>query len=153
MIRTNSDPSVDVLRERFLSYQERQQMAIRADDIPAANRHFRKIKQYAEALAGTPEGRDALEELTRSPLPFVRLRAAQYARNWAPHVAIPVLGRLVIENFSSDLSPDERIELRISAKHSLFFFFGVRRFDQNELIEPLKAYGIDLPYEDHSVWQ
>jgi hypothetical protein len=153
MTRKTSDLPVDVLRERFLRYQERQQIAIRAENVPVANRHFLKVKQYADALTETSRGRDALEELAKSPFPFVRLRAAHRVRAWAPKLAIPVLGRLVIEKFEPDLSVDERLELRISAMHSLCSFFGISSYDQNELIDPLKAYGVDLPYEDHSKWR
>jgi len=153
MTRAISDLSADVLRHRFLEYQERQQAAIRAEDIPAANRHAMKVKRYADALAATPRGRDMLEELAGSPLPFVRHRAAQWVVDWAPELAVPVLGRHLIEDFGPDLSVDERLELRISAKHSLYAFFGIRSFDHNDLIEPLKAYGIDLSYRDHSAWQ
>lgn len=153
MTRAASDLSIDVLRERLLKYQERQQMAIRDENVPEANRHFLKVKQYADALADTPRGRDVLEELARSPLPFVRLRAAYRVRAWAPRIAIPVLGRLVIEQFGADLSIDERLELRINAKEALYSFFGIDSYDHNDLIEPLKAYGVDLPYRDHSLWQ
>lgn len=153
MIRKTSDLPVDVLREHFLKYQERQQMAIRAENIPAANRHLLKVMHYADALTETSRGKDVLEELTKSSLPFVRLRAAQYARKWAPDLAIPVLGRLVTEQFEPALSVDERLELRVSAKESLYIFFNIRSFDQNNLIEPLKAYGVELPYQDHSKWR
>lgn len=153
MIRATSDLPVDTLVQRFLKYQEHQQMAIRAENIPAANRHAMKVKQYADALAATSRGRDVLKELTRSPLPFVRHRAAQWALDWDPAIAVPVLGRHLIEDFGSDLSIDERLELRFSAKLGLHHFFGIRSYDHNDLIEPLKAYGVDLPYRDHSLWQ
>lgn len=153
MTRKTSDLPVEVLRERFVRYQERQQLAIRAEDVPTANRYMLKIMQYADALTETPMGKDVLEELVRSPLPFIRLRAAQRVRAWDPRIAIPVLGQLLIEKFGPDLSVDERLELRINAKDSLRSFFGIRGFDVNDLIEPLRAYGVDLPYTDHSRWQ
>lgn len=153
MTRKISDLPVEILRERFLKYQEQQKLAIRAEDVPAANRYMLKIIQYTDALASTSRGKDVLEELIASPLPFVRLRAAQWVCAWNPKVAIPVLGRLLIEKFGPDLSVDERLALRISAKDSLYDFFGIRSFDENDLIEPLRAYGVDLPYTDHSKWQ
>lgn len=153
MTRATSDLPVDTLVQRFQKYQERQQAAIRDRDIPAANRHYDKVKQYADALATTPRGRDALEELARSPLAFVRHRAAWRVLKWAPEIAVPVLGRHLIGDFGTDLSIDERLELSYSAKLSLYHFFGITSYDHNDLIEPLKAYGIEVPYWDHSKWQ
>lgn len=153
MSLATSDLPVDTLFDRFLKYQERQQIAIRADEIPTANRHVMKVTQYADALAATPQGKDRLESAVNSQLPFVQLRAAQWVIDWAPEIAVPELGRLVICDFEPDISINERLELRISAKHTLYHFFGITSFDHNDLIEPLKAYGIDLPYRDHSAWQ
>ena len=64
-----------------------------------------------------------------------------------------MLGRLLVEQFELELSPQERVELRISAKEALYRHFGINDFDQNKLIEPLRAYGVDLPYRDHGAWQ
>lgn len=128
-------------------------MAFRAEDIPAANRHFMKVKQYADALVETSAGKHVLEALTQSPLPFVRLRAARRVLNWDPGMAIPVLGRLLVETFDPEISVDERLELKLGARHCLFEFFGVKNFDRNALIEPLKGYGVDLPYQDHRKWE
>jgi hypothetical protein len=153
MTRHDSETSVDALRERFLKYQEIQQLAIRDDDIPKANRNLLEVMRYGDALASTPMGKDVLEALAGNPLPFVRLRAAQYVRKWTPERAIPVLGKLLIEKLPPEMSPDERVELRISAKYSLYDFFGVTSWDTNDLIEPLRRYGIELPYRDHSQWQ
>jgi len=35
----------------------------------------------------------------------------------------------------------------------LYKYFNMRSYDRNELIEPLRAYGVDLPYFDHEKWQ
>ncbi|MEO3998597.1 hypothetical protein [Mesorhizobium sp. CAU 1732] len=153
MIPHDSELGIDTLRDRFLKYLEIHQLAIRDVDIPKANRNLLKVIRYGDALARTPMGKDVLEDLIGNPLPFVRLRAAQYVRKWTPERAIPVLGKLLIEEFPPDMSPDERVELRISAKYALYGFFGVKSWDPNDLIEPLRSYGIELPYRDHSQWQ
>jgi hypothetical protein len=93
------------------------------------------------------------EGLLNSPSPFMRLRAAFRVLSWGPELAIPVLGRLLVEQFEPGLSPQERVELRISAKEVLYRCFGITDFNQNKLIEPLRAHDVDLPYRDHSGWQ
>jgi hypothetical protein len=148
-----SDQSVGIICGLLLEAQERQQFALRSGNIPAANRSLLKVRKYADALTGSSQGRDALEGLLTSPSPFVRLRAAHRVCGWNPKLAVPVLGRLIYESLPVDLSSDERTELRASAKHSLFNFFKVPRFDRNDLIEPLRAYGVELPWRDHARWQ
>ncbi len=153
MTHAISDLPVEAIVEGFVKHQGLQQSAIRQEDIPAANRHFTRMKAHADALAQTLPGREALEGLLTSPSAFIRLRAAHRVLSWAPEKGIPVLGHLLVDKFESLLSPQERIELKLGAKETLFGHFNISNFDQNNLTEPLKAYGVELPYRDYSVWQ
>jgi hypothetical protein len=153
MTRAISNPSVAELARLFVDHAEFQREASKADkDVPAFNRHVLKMSAAAKALEITPEGRRALEVLISDSRPFVRVRAAGAVLRWAPHRAIPVLGGLLVEELS-EMSPGERLELRISAADSLFIHFNIMTFDHNELIAPLETYGVNLPWRDHSAWQ
>jgi hypothetical protein len=112
-----------------------------------------KVIAVGDLLAATSRGKDALEALIYSPRPYVRLRAGQWVLKWNPRIAIPVLAQIMIEDFRQNLSVDERLELRASAKETLYGHFGIRSFDRNDLIKPLQAYGVALPYRDHDQWQ
>jgi len=141
-----SESSVAKLVEILIRNQQKQALAIRRDDTPTANRYMRKVNQAREMLAQKgSEGRSALEELMRHPMPQVRLDGAISIMQWAPELAIPILGRLIVDTGYEDMSAGERIEIRHDAKLCLYDHFGIRNFDQDKLIEPLKAYGIDLP--------
>jgi hypothetical protein len=147
MTRKISDLPVEDLIERFVKSQVRNQDAVREQNIPAANRQVDITMQAAEVLMNSTEGRHALERLMSHGEPFVRLRAAQFVRRWAPDLAIPVLGRMLVDDYE-DISVDEGLEMIIGAKDSLFAQFGIRSFDWNDLIDPLKAYGINLPFRN-----
>lgn len=145
MTRTISDMPVEELVAAFIEQAEFQRLAIRDQKIPKANRHMDKVVQIRNALDETPEGRQALLKLVNNEARYVQLRAARPVIDWAPDIAVPVLGRLLIEDFGDKLTDSEGIELRISAKEILFNHFGIENFDRNELIEPLRAYGIEIP--------
>lgn len=151
MTRKISDLPVEDLIERFVKAQVRNQDAVREQNTPAANRQVDITMQTAEVLMNSAEGRRALERLMSHGEPFVRLRAAQYVRRWAPDLAIPVLGRMLLDEYE-DISVEESLEMIIGAKDSLYLHFGIRSFDWNDLIEPLKPYGIELPFRDRSKW-
>lgn len=152
MIRRDSE-AVAQLLQSLVKYQELQQLAFRRDDIAAANRHFDRIVAAANGLVANPEGRQTLELLLHHSSAFLRLRAAIRVLRWNPEQAVPVLGRILTETLGADLSASERIEVRTSAANTLYQHFGVRGFDRNKLIEPLRAYGVELPYQDHTKWQ
>lgn len=153
MIRKISDTTISEKVAAFLTYSVRQVEAVRIDDVPAANRHFLKAAAAAETLAASPEGRLALEKLLEHPTLYVQVGAAEYVRRWNPDRVIPFFGRLLDADLSSIASVDERLEIRIRAGDALYKHFGIRSWDRNDLIEPLKAYGVDLAYWDHSKWQ
>jgi len=153
MTRINSDMPVDALLGLLFKYQELHRQAVRRIDVPASNRHVLKIIEAGNALASTSPGRDALEKLLTHPMAYMRLRAAQRVLEWDSKMAIPVLGRLLFENLGEESTVDERIDIRTSAKDSLFMHFGIRSWNRNDLIEPLKTYGVDLPYRDYDKWR
>lgn len=153
MTEPNSKIEPDKLLERLVKYQELQQLAFRREDIPAANRHFDKIVAATKGLAADPEGRQVLENLLHHSSAFLRMRAAIRVLRWAPEKAVPVLGRILSDHLEEGMSPNERIEVRTTAANILYQHFGVRGFDRNKLIEPLQAYGVELPYQDHAKWQ
>ena len=145
MTQAISDRSTEHLVDEFLRCVEIDQRAVRLHQTALGNRNLRKLIRIEEVLCERPDGRSALEALLADSRPYTRLRAASPVIKWAPNLAIPVLGRLLIEDFGETLSSSERIELRQTAKEALYFYFNVGNFDRNKLIEPLRAYGIDLP--------
>lgn len=151
MTRKISELPVEDLVGRFVKAQVKNQDAVREQNIPVANRQVDITMRTAEILITSAEGRRALETLMSHSEPFVRLRAAQYVRRWAPDLAIPVLGRMLLDEYE-DISVEESLEMIIGAKDSLYLHFGIRSFDWNDLIEPLKPYGIELPFRDRSKW-
>lgn len=153
MTPISSDMPADALLKLLFKYQELYRQAVRRTDVPAANRHTQKVSAVASALAATPKEQEILESLLRHPTPYMRLRAAYRVLQWSPEMAIPVLGRLMFEDLGEDSSVDERIDIHTDAKEILYMHFNIRSFDRNDLIGPLKAYGVDLPYRDYSEWQ
>ncbi|GLS32970.1 hypothetical protein GCM10007937_46800 [Mesorhizobium albiziae] len=77
-------------------------------------------------------------------MPEVCVVAAGQVMAWAPDKAIPVLGKLVVEWLRKDPRKGY-VAVRTEAKARLYDHFGIKDFDQNKLIEPLKAFGINLP--------
>lgn len=142
-------------RDLFIAQTQLRMAAVCRLDPAAANRHLAKAKAAAETLAATPEGRAEIEKLLAHPVVHIRLSAAEEMADWAPETAIPIFGRLL----DADLiamgvgSPDERLDIRDRAKSWLYRYFDVRSWNRNDLIEPLKAYGVELTYRDHSKWQ
>lgn len=154
MTRQISRMSIRELLERVYKYQELYQAAVRQEDVPTANRHILRVSESVDALAALiPEGREALESLLTHPDAYLRLRAAGSVIGWSPEKAIPVLGRLLSEDLGPKLSPDERLDIRTEAKGWLYEHFGIHSYNRNDLIEPLRAYGVDLPYRDYTKWQ
>jgi hypothetical protein len=144
---------IEKLLNTFFKYEELRMQAVRRLDVPAANRYLLRVSAASKALAATPDGRDELEKLLSHPTEYIRLSAAGTIMRWAPEKAIPIFGQLLVDHLSAITSVDERLDIRITAKDWLYRHFNIRSFDRNDLIEPLKAYGIDLPHRDHKVWQ
>lgn len=148
MSPTVSDQPTDTLVARYVQLEELRRLAIRRDDIPAANRHYdRTVPILRELVSRNPDGRRAIEALLAHPSPFVRLGAACKVLIWAPAMALPVLARLAL-NPGSGFSAEERGSVALSAEGMLYKHFGIRNFDSNDLIEPLRAFGVDWPREE-----
>lgn len=152
MIRRDSRLSTKKLLQELEINQNMHRLAVRRDDIRAVNRHIERVWGVLDALAETAEGRSGLERLLAHPDAYTRLRAAEAVMAWAPEAAIPVLGRLLFEDLGPESSAAERIDIRTAAKDTLYDHFDITSWDRNDLIEPLKAYGVDLPYRDRSKW-
>lgn len=135
---------VEDLVSEFVKFQCLEIMAQERDDVRSANRYFDGMYAALKALADSQEGRDALEELMEHDLPEVQLRAAGKVMSWAPEKAIPLLGRLIVEWRPKDPKKGY-VAVRIEASGWLYDYFGIKDFDRNKLIDPLRTYGIDMP--------
>jgi hypothetical protein len=105
-----------------------------------------------DALADSEAGRSALEALLDHSNAMLRLRAAHWCLKWAVEKTVPVVGRLLIEDLGAESGALERVMIRTSACDKLYLFFGIRSWRQNDLIAPLRAHGVDLPYEEEEIW-
>jgi hypothetical protein len=142
----------DQLLDQLVKYQELHRQAVRRKNVPLANRQLLKVIAAADGLAASSRGRDILESLLDHRMAYMRVRAAARVLSWAPEKAIPVLGRLLMEDLGVESSVDERIDIRSEATGFLYRHFGIRSFNRNDLIEPLRAYGIDLPHRREEAW-
>ena len=139
-----ADAKVEDLVAEFVKHQSLEIAAQEREDTSSANRHFDKMYAVVKKLGNSQTGRSALEQLMSHVLPEVRLRAAGQVMSWAPEKAIPVLGRLVAEWRPKDPRKGY-VAVRFEAAGWLYDYFSIKDFDHNKLIEPLRAYGIDLP--------
>ena len=153
MTRKISELSISEAIDAFVGHLALRMQGVRNLDVPAANRHFLKAKAVADKLVASEPGRLAIEELLAHPILHIQVSAAEYVRRWDPDKVIPFLGRLLDADLSTIASVDERLDIRCRAKDALYMHFGIRSWDRNDLIEPLKAYGVNLTYRDHSAWQ
>lgn len=112
----------------------------------AANRAFDSIMAHGEA------GRQAMEKLLGHGSPEVRFWAACAVLDWDPKLAVPVFGRLLRDPLPETLHVDARIDIRFFSGDRLFQYFGDTSHNLNNLIEPLRAYGIDLPPSEERPW-
>jgi hypothetical protein len=146
MTHRGSEDVVSSLVREYFEHQELQRVAIRRDRTPTANRQYARVRTILDRLmAIEPEGRLAIEALMVHPMAYARLIGAMKVYAWDPHKAIPVLGRLLVEDLGAESSAHERGDIRLTARGMLYRHFGIDDFDRNRLIEPLRAYGIDLP--------
>jgi hypothetical protein len=153
MIRRISEKSIQNLLKSFLDYEELRIQAVRRLDVPEANKYILKAAAAAKLLSGTLEGRAEIENLLRHAKLYVRVRAAEVVMDWAADKAIPVFGAMLDADLSSISSVDERLDIRVIAKDWLFKHFNIRGANRNDLIEPLRAYGIELKNRDEARWQ
>lgn len=144
--------TIDEHLRMFFEQHDSYAAAVRRQDVPAANRCLLKVSSCLDAVAGLPGGKALLEKLLDHDEPYIRLRAAGSVMDWMPDLAIPVFGRLLAEDINN-LSPYERLDIHAEAVGWLYKYFKIRSFNQNDLIEPLRAYGVELPYRDYAAWQ
>lgn len=144
MIPQASEDGIRRLVRSFLRHQERHIEAVRRLDTPAANRTFLNRVATSDQLVASEEGRWELERLLAHPALHVRITAAALVLDWAPEKAIPILGGVLDADLSDIPSVQERIDITASARHMLYVYFGIRSWDRNDLIDPLRKYGIEL---------
>jgi len=132
---------------------KKQAEADRTDNTRAYNRLHKTVAEALNAiLAAGPRGRDVLEHLLSHETPQVRMWAAGQVIKWDPDKAIPILGHLMVDKLPDETAPMERVTIRMGASSYLEKHFGVKNYDRNELIEPLRAYGIDVPRRPEQPW-
>lgn len=153
MIRQTSENSIQDLLEAFLDYEELRMQAVRRLDVPKANKYVLTAAAAANVLSKTAQGRAEIEKLLRHPTLYIRVRAAGVVMDWAPEKAIPVFGAMLDADLSSIPSVDERIDISVTSKDWLYGHFNIHNADRNALIEPLRAYGIELKHRDETLWQ
>ncbi len=144
MIHHISEDRIRRLVVRFLEHAQRRIEAVRSLDTPAANRSFLNRVAASDQLVASEEGRRELERLLMHPELHIRVTAACLVLDWAAEKAIPILGSVLDADLSDIPSVDECLDIRLSAKDMLFVHFGIRPGDRNDLIEPLRKYGIEL---------
>lgn len=143
MLKSND---LAALVRRYLDLQEQQIAAVRAMDTPRYNRQFDNVVAALDALEAEGQaGRAALEELLASPEPMVRYSVGRRVLKWNPEAAIPVLARLLFEPYPFQTVPYERFSISSDAALSLFNHFGIRSFNEKDLVEPLRVFGVELP--------
>ncbi|MEX0955493.1 MAG: hypothetical protein WDZ83_09805 [Rhizobiaceae bacterium] len=150
MTRQTSDQT-NKLIDKFLRHENLRMEAIRQQNVPKANRHLLKSSEAGAILRSTAEGRAELEALLDDPELHVGVAAAEEVMRWDPDKVIPLFGRLL--DLDGDLSHidsvDERGDIRLRARLWLYKHFNIRNADRNELIEPLKSYGVNLKRREY----
>lgn len=147
-----SEESVEELLGLFLKYENLRLRAVRALDVPAVNRNVLRSAAVIDELSRLPAGRSEMEKLLDDPSTYLRVRTAGAVMRWAPEKAIPVFAGMLDADMSDIASPDERLDIRTISEDWLFRHFRIRSADRNDLIEPLRAYGIELARQDRSRW-
>jgi len=153
MTSMRSSRTLEQWTEEFVRRLKKQAEADRADDVPTYNRLHKKVVEALNAILGAgPRGRDVLENLLSHETPQVRMWAAGQVMKWDPDKAIPLLGHLIVDKLPDETAAMERVTIRMGASSYLEKHFGVKNYDRNELIEPLKAYGIGVPRRSEQPW-
>ncbi len=145
-MKPKSDAELQKLVERYLHLAIEMSRAEGRQDVAGYNRHATKhfavgnqIEQLGEA------GRRALETLVNHESAQVRLLSAHQVLKWNPAKAAPVLGNLMAVDPLSGLNGYQRFSIRTTASAMLRIHFKVRPYDGTELIEPMRAYGFEIP--------
>ena len=147
-----SDEATETCLAQFVEYRIERMVAWKKLDVAAVNRATSKAAMVAKQLISMPVGRQALELLLVHPTLHLRVDAAMWVIDWAPEKVIPIFGRLLDDKMQEIESPDERLDIRLNALDWLYGYFNIRTSDRNDLIEPLRAYGVELARKDRSRW-
>jgi len=138
--------SVTVLMAAFLKYQQDEIDARELDKTRLGNKFFDKSRACLDLLQKTKEGRAALEGLLTHDSAEVRLAAANRVLQWNSDLAIPLLGYLSAH--WRPRNPEKGyVPVGFSATLILLQHFGIRNADTNALIGPMRAYGIEMPFD------
>lgn len=151
---TTSDRDLRKLVERFVHVSRLMSAAEKRVDIPTYNRLI--VRNFAagdEIERAGEAGRRALESLLDHEIAQVRLAAGQRVLRWDPAKAAPVLLRLMTNESLQGIHGYERISVSHSANMMLHLHFDVPVYDGTELIEPMRAYGIELSPEQVQAWR
>lgn len=138
------------LIDGFLLHHKQRIEAVRRQDVPKANRHLLKAGESADMLRVSPGGRAAMERLLDHLDPNVQLSAGEEVMKWDPEKVVPLLGGLLDADLNHIESVDERLDIRHRARAWLFKHFNIWSADRNDLIEPLKAYGVNLRSREYT---
>jgi len=150
---SRSSKNLEQWAEEFVRRLQEQAIADRTDNTRAYNRLHKKVLEALKAILDAGRrGRDVLENLLSHETPQVRMWAAGQVIKWDPDKAIPILGHLIVDKLPDETAPMERVTIRMGASSYLEKHFGIRTYDRNELIEPLRAYGIDVPRRPEQPW-
>lgn len=144
------NPSLNELVNQLVDYTRREIDSAAAENTPAVNRNAVQVGKRLDVLKSTPAGRAELESLMGHPMAEIRLRAANAVMSWAPQEAIPVLGTLVRDWHPANPRKGY-IPVAFDASVSLFRHFNLYSYDEDDLVEPLRRYGIELHRKDQRI--
>ena len=145
-MKPKSVAELQELVERYLHLAMEMSRAEGREDVAGYNKHATKhfaVGNQIEQI-GDP-GRHALEALIDHESAQVRLLSAHQVLKWDPAKAAPVLGNLMAVDPLSGLSGYQRFSIRTTAESMLRIHFKVRPYDGTELVEPMRAYGFEIP--------
>lgn len=139
---------IENLKVTYFALQKRQLMVHSPEHVTAYNRLHDRVWLALLAIEGLGEaGRRAIEDMLTHDVPMIRFRAATRVLAWNPHLAVPVLGRLLTDEFPPHAQGYRQFAVVAEVNLFLHKHFDVRFYDGTELTEPMRAYGYELPEE------
>ena len=129
--------------DRLIDAQMRWDTATRHDDETAIERYAETGVALIGELTQSAAGKTALEGLLFDTSPGLRLAAATAVIQWDPDRAVPVLARLMYEDFTSNAAPWADAGFRMHARIGLLQHFGLSDFPA--LPGRLADMGIEIP--------
>ena len=129
--------------DRLIDEQMRWDAATRHDDERAIEQHAENGLVLIQKLMESAAGKAALERSLSDTSPGLRLAAATAVIQWDPDQAVPVLARLMYEEFTSNAAPWADAGFRMHARVQLLQYFELSDFPA--LPSRLADMGIQLP--------